>query len=265
MQTFQYGPSVDQQADLHLPATPRPPVVCLLHGGFWRMPYGRDQMSAVAADLVGRGLAVWNMEYRRLGAPDTVWPATLADVNAGIEHLAEVRAGGIDLDLDRVIVAGHSAGGHLALCAAGHGRFSGAARLRVRLRAAVGLAPIADLAEAYARKVGGEAVAELLGGAPSDFPDRLRFASPVAMLPLRVRQLILHGTNDKAVPVDLSRRYAQAAEAAGDTIEFTELPGTGHMEFLDPGSDAHLLLCRWLAEAMRGNTQEFSMDAGTIE
>lgn len=79
MLAIQYGRFVDQQADLHLPNTPRPAVVCLLHGGFWRMPFGRDQMAAIADDLVARGLAVWNMEYRRLGALHAGWPTTMDD------------------------------------------------------------------------------------------------------------------------------------------------------------------------------------------
>ncbi len=94
-------------------------------------------------------------------------------------------------------------------------------------------------------------VAELLGGTPSEHPDRLRAASPMAMLPLRIRHLIIHGTADTAVPIDLSRRYARAAVAAGDAAEMIELPDTGHMEFLDPTTEAHATLCRWL-EAIRG-------------
>lgn len=244
--TVQYGASVDQQADLYLPATPRPPVVCLLHGGFWRMPYGRDQMAGIASDLAACGLAVWNMAYRRLGAPGAEWPATMDDVAAGIDHLANLGAGGVDVDLGRVIVVGHSAGGHLALWAAGRSHARASSSPGVRIRAVAGLAPVADLAEAYGRRVGGDVVAELLGGTPSQFPDRLRAASPIAMLPLRARQLILHGTADDAVPIALSRRYARAAEAAGDAVELIELPGTGHMEFLDPASEAHAILRRWL-------------------
>ncbi len=247
MQTIQYGPLVDQQADLHLPNAPRPPVVCLLHGGFWRMPYGRDQMAGIADDLVARGFAVWNMEYRRLGAPHAGWPATMNDVATGIDHLAVLCVGGIDLDLERVTVVGHSAGGHLALWAAGRSHAPNTPSPRVRLRATVGLAPIADLAAAYVRKVGGEAVAEVLGGVPSRYPDRLQAASPMEMLPLRVRQCILHGIDDDAVPIDLSRRYARAAEAAGDAVELTELPDTGHMEYLDPSGEAYSTLCRWLS------------------
>jgi acetyl esterase/lipase len=250
MPAIRYGPSVDQEADLHLPATQRPPVVCLLHGGFWRMPHGRDQMAAIADDLVSRGFAVWNLEYRRLGAPGAGWPGTMDDAAAGIDHLAQLSLDGIDLDLDRVTVVGHSAGGHLALWVAARSRSRSAQPPRVRVLAAVGLAPIADLACAYELRVGGDVVAELLGGPPRQYPERFKAASPIEMLPLRVRQLVLHGTADAVVPIDLSRRYSRAAEAAGDAVELVESSGTGHMEYLDPRSEAHATLCRWLSASV---------------
>lgn len=215
------------------------------------MPYGRDQMNGIADDLVAHGCAVWNMEYRRLGSADAAWPAILDDVAAGIDHLAELQAEGIDIDLDRVIVAGHSAGGHLALWAGAHTHAPHLPSARVRVLAAAGLAPIADLAEAFDRKVGGDVVAEFLGGAPSRYPDRLRASSPIAMLPLRARQLIVHGRIDDAVPIDLSRSYAAAATAAGDDVEFVELAGTGHMDFLDPHSEAHTVFRAWLLRTIR--------------
>jgi acetyl esterase/lipase len=254
MRTFQYGRDESQQGDLYLPAGHSRPVVCLLHGGFWRMPYGRDQMVDVAHDLVAHGFAVWNLEYRRLGAPGVAWSAILDDVAAGVDHLADLsgEAGGVDLR--RVFVAGHSAGGHLALCAAARSHAPVTPSMRVRVCGVAGLAPIADLAGAYEKRSGGEVVAELLGGTPAAHPELLRAASPIEMLPLRVRQLIVHGVEDTAVPIELSRRYAQAAEHAGDDIELVELADTGHMEFLDARSDAHTTLRRWLLAAVTDST-----------
>ncbi len=252
MRTIQYGPEPDQEADLVLPQTPHPPVVCLLHGGFWRMPHGRDQMGAIAEDLAARGFAVWNLEYRRLGNPEAGWPATMEDAAAGIDFLGQLGQDGAPLDLARVAVAGHSAGGHLALWAAGKGPDGTPHLKRIRLRAVIGLAPITDLAEACHRGLGGNAVAELIGGVPGQVPERFASASPIEMVPLGVRQIILHGTEDAVVPVDWSRRYAAAAAKAGDTVELIELPGAGHMEVLDPGSGTHTALCRCLADCMSG-------------
>ncbi|MDR3414164.1 MAG: alpha/beta hydrolase, partial [Formivibrio sp.] len=112
MKTEHYGPHEDQVGDLYLPGNAKPAVICLLHGGFWRMPYGRDQMDAIACDWVLRGFAVWNLGYRRLGIPDGGWPLTGEDVIRGIDYLSSLAAKGTDLDLERIAVVGHSAGGH---------------------------------------------------------------------------------------------------------------------------------------------------------
>lgn len=254
-QTVRYGAAAHQQGDLYHPGVRRPPVVVLLHGGFWRLPYGRDQMDAIARDLVARGFAVWNVEYCRTGAPEYEWQAANTDVAAGIDHLADLAVSGIDIDLERIAVVGHSAGGQLALCAAARSVSSPLRTARVRLRVAVGQAPIADLADAHRIDLGNGAVAELLGGSPANVPERYRQASPIEMLPLGVRQLILHGTADDVVPVDLSRRYAQAASAAGDPVELVEFPDAGHMEYLDPNSEAHAILGRWLAHGVEMTAQ----------
>jgi acetyl esterase/lipase len=244
---FHYGPHPHQAGDLYRPHATRPPVVCLLHGGFWRMPHGRDQFDAVAADLVAHGYAVWNLGYRRLGEDGGGWPGTFADVAAGLDHLATLVDEGVDLDLERVVVVGHSAGGHLSLWSA---RGNAGAAKRVHVAAVVGLAPVADLVRAQQLALGDGAVDELLGGTPAQQPERYRTGSPFALLPLAVRQLVLHGTADAAVPIELSRAYAQRAAAAGDPIDFVELEGAGHMEFLDPRSGAHAVLVRWLDEVV---------------
>jgi acetyl esterase/lipase len=259
--TMAYGTSRDQVGDLYLPETEHPPVICLLHGGYWRMPWGRDHIAPLAVPLTRLGFAVWNLEYRRvrgvqgeLGSGGGGWPGTLQDVAAGIDHLAVWAAsgqeGGGGLDLTRVSVVGHSAGGQLALWAAASGGEHGPRR--VRLAAAVGLAPVADLKWAHERRCGQGAVENFLGGSPEDYPHRYQEASPAERLPLGVRQLVLHGTDDEDVPVEISRRYAKAAAAAGDEVTFRELPDTPHMDFVDPASGATELLIDWLARQLKG-------------
>lgn len=253
MQTHAYGPTPDQVGDLYLPHTPfleraqMPAVVCLLHGGFWRLPWGREHLALIAEDLAHRGFAVWNLEYRRVGTAGGGWPGTLLDVAAGIDHLAALAEQGYSLDLDRLTVVGHSAGGHLALWSAKRGAPESVRQpARVRIAAAVGLAPVADLALAYELGCGNGAVEDFMGGSPEELPGPYRTASPAALVPLGVQQLLIHGSADEDVPVEISRRYARAARAAGDDASYVELSEAGHMDFADPKSAAHAELCRWL-------------------
>lgn len=248
MQTFRYGPAESQAGDLHLPKTKNPPVICLLHGGFWRLPYARDQYTPIAEDLARRGYAAWNLEYRRLGEPGGGWPGTLQDVAAGIDHLATLKAQGTELDLNQVVTVGHSAGGHLALWSAGARRvLDGEASPRVRVMAAVGQAPAADMQRIYELNCSNGVAAEFLQGTPAEQPERYRLASPKALLPLGVPQLVVHGTADDTVIVNIGRDYAVAARRAGDRVELVELPEAGHFEHLDPKGEAWAAVVAWLA------------------
>jgi dipeptidyl aminopeptidase/acylaminoacyl peptidase len=110
----------------------------------------------------------------------------------------------------------------------------------------VGLAAAVDLAGTYALGAGSGAVNALLGGPPDQYPDRYEAASPLSLLPLGVKQLLIHGTADEALPIELTRGYVQAAKSSGDDVEYVELHGAGHMDYLDPKSNAHATLCRWL-------------------
>lgn len=258
----EYGRRHSQHADLLVPDSDPPgghgwPVVVLLHGGFWRALYGTSLMSELAADVVARGWAAWNLEYRRLGTiPPGGWPGTFEDVAAGIDHLGKV-AGDAGLDAGRVATVGHSAGGHLALWAAArHKLVAGApgapstagavVPAAVELRGVVALAPVSDLAEAWRLGLGGGVVSRLMGGGPDRYPERYAVADPAAAVPLGVPQVIVHGDRDGAVPVELSRRYAERAIAAGDRVALLELPGVGHMELIDPSSQAWAMAADYL-------------------
>ena len=234
-----YGSHPEQFAELSRPDAAGPvAVVVLLHGGFWRARYTLDLMRPLADDLVDRGLAVWNLEYRRVGSPEATWPDTLLDVTAGVDALAD-HAEPAGLDLDRVVLVGHSAGGHLALWAAGPRRPpEQTLPRRVRPTAVVSLAGVCDLRGGAADDLGDGAVTAFLGGGPEHCPKRYDAASPLEGLPLRVPQLLVHGTADRKVPVKQSLAYSAAARAAGDDVQLLELDGVDHMALIDPTSDA---------------------------
>lgn len=253
---FAYGPRRAQYAVLELPPGSGPfPIVVLLHGGFWRNGFNRTLMNPLAHDLLGRGWAVWNVEYRRLGigwGAGGGWPQTFEDVAAAIDALAEIPEPA--LDLDKVVAVGHSAGGQLALWAAARGGLpQGApgADPRIRLTGAVSQAGVCDLHAAYKRRLGTGIVRRLLGGSPRRVPERYELASPAARLPLGIAQLLVHGENDTIVPPALSIDYANAAAAAGDSdVTLIVRPGEGHFEHLEPSGRAWADVVAWL-ERMR--------------
>ncbi|MEV5651167.1 alpha/beta fold hydrolase [Nocardia sp. NPDC052254] len=240
-----YGPEADTFGDLYLPAggpltgsAGRCPVVVLVHGGGWAQYRDLSQFAEQARQLTESGVAVWNIEYRRVNGAGG-WPVTLTDADAAIGALATVvqqRAGG-RLDLGRVHLAGHSAGGQLAAWAAGR-RTSGADGPQVlHIRSVTLMASVLDLD--YAVGHGNDGFArKLLGGLPAEVPDHYRYASPIANLPVGVHITAIHGDNDRVVAAEQSRRYIDAARGAGDRTELRILPGTGHTEFTDPNSAA---------------------------
>jgi acetyl esterase/lipase len=212
-------------------------VAVLIHGGFWRARYTLRLEDRLVAELAGRGWAAWNVEYRRVGSPSAGgWPTTFEDVAAAIDHLERLEA---PLDLSRVVAVGHSAGGHLALWAAG-------GESRVTLSGVVAQAGVLDLREAAALNLSDGAAQSLLGGSPDELPDRYDRASPVERLPIGVPTLVVHGGADDVVPPELSRRYAKRAGEKGDACEHVELPAAGHMDHLDPDSVAWRAVLDWL-------------------
>lgn len=237
-ETIDYGVASQQMADLRIPTGEGPfPVAVLLHGGFWKNHWTRDLMDSLAVDLVREGIATWNMEYRRVGSSGG-WPRTVQDVAKGIDHLANL-ATDHALDLSRVVVIGHSAGGHLGLWAAGRAHLaegSGADPLIIP-SLTVALAPVSDLAFARASDLGEGAVEAFLAGA-HEHTTLYRGVSPIEMLPLETRLILVHGTDDDEVPVEMSDSFGQAAADAGDDVTYVRLEGVGHMDLIDPQSDA---------------------------
>src|ERR1700760_5181573 len=108
---YRYGDDPAQFGELSQPDGDPLGTVVIIHGGFWRARYALSLGRPLAADLAARGYTAWNLEYRRVGSGGG-WPATFTDVAAGMDAVPEML--GPAIDPDRVILIGHSAGGHLA-------------------------------------------------------------------------------------------------------------------------------------------------------
>lgn len=233
---FVYGAHASQFGDLFLPTTPGPHrVLVLIHGGCWRAEYGLEALSQLAQAIADRGVAVWSIEYRRLGEGGG-WPETFLDAGAALDHLRAL-AGKHTLDLRRVVTAGHSAGGHLALWLAGRAKLSAHSPLYapnpLPVYGVISLAGIPDLAAAAAQAICDAAVSELLGGPPAQLADRYADASPAVLTPLGVPHAHIHGREDVIVPLELVEHYAAAAVRAGDRARLEVLPDAGHFELVD--------------------------------
>jgi acetyl esterase/lipase len=198
-------------------------------------------MDRVSAALTEAGVATWNIEYRRSDDAGGGWPGTFLDVGRAADHLREL-APDHSLDLERVITVGHSSGGHLALWLAARHRISEGSDLFVSdplmVQGAACLGGVPDLkrilprVEAVCRGI--NTVELLLGGSPETVPERYRNASPVELIPLGVRQLLICGADDLGVPPTDCTAYQAAAEATGDHVEVLSVADADHFELIAP-------------------------------
>jgi acetyl esterase/lipase len=235
-----YGAGPLQFGELRLPEGEGPfPVVMVVHGGCRMSRLATLRNTAAFADaLRGAGVATWNVEYRRLGDEGGGWPGTLVDVGAALDHLRTIAAEH-RLDLGRVVVAGHSAGAHLALWAAARSKLPAGNELRgdspLPVLAVVALGGPGDLRDfaTYGNRICGPALEQLLGGAPEAVPERWAQASPAELLPLGVEQVLIVGEKDPVMPAASRDAYVAAATRAGDSAKVVVVPG-GHFEVIAP-------------------------------
>ena len=239
-----YGKDSLQFGDLRMPRETRGvrvPLVILIHGGCWFSPYASLRNTApLAQAITDAGVATWNVEYRRYDQPGGGWPGTFRDA-ADAADFVRTLATRYVIDTTRIIAAGHSAGGHLALWLATRRTLTAQSPLAggkpLALRGVVSIAGIADLREFYGREkstCGNTAVESLLGGAPDDVVYRLRDASPIDRLPLGVPSIHIAGDRDFIAPTFVREAYATAARVKGDSVTIETVPNEGHFEAIAP-------------------------------
>lgn len=237
--TAAYGPDRLQVGDLRLPKGKGPfPVAVVIHGGCWTSGVAtRDSTAALADALTKRGIATWNIEYRVIGDSGGSWPGTLQDWSVGTDKLRDL-ANTYPLDLGRVIVMGHSAGGHAALWVAARSHIP-AGELKTTdplpVEAAVSLDGPGDLQPVlgYEPHLCGDAAGQLLDGTAGEQPERFKAASPDQLLPIGVPQYLVSAV---FVPMDAARRYQALAKSKGDTVTIIDQSTSGHFEMITPGT-----------------------------
>jgi acetyl esterase/lipase len=254
-----YGAGPSQFAELWLPKAKGPhPVVIVLHGGCWQKEVaGLGYMNAAAQDLAARGMAVWSVEYRGVDEPGGGYPGTFQDVAAGIDRL-RAEAPGHDLDLSKVVILGHSAGGHLGLWAAGRPNLAKSSPLYkadpLPISAVVGVGALPDLEhtdKAIALVCGENIVGRLTGPASPAHADVFGDTSPVNLAPLHVPAVLVHGVYDPIAPPWIGMDYRKAAGAKGDKVDLVAIPNAGHFELVWPGAPAWQEVAKLIEAALR--------------
>jgi acetyl esterase/lipase len=253
-----YGKDPFQFGELRFPSGPGPfPLLFVIHGGFWSAAYDLAHIGHLCKELTSLGIVTCSVEYRRVGNPGGGWPGTFQDIASATEFFRKELKEDSRVDMSRAAAIGHSAGGHLAFWLGGRHNIPGNSDLRLGekpwLRAVISLAGVVDLREGWNLQLGSGSVGRLIGGGPERHEDRYREASPIELLPMKLRQVLIHGRDDPVVPISQSEHFVQRAKAAGDTPSMMALDGVGHFELIDPESKAWNAVARATFECLQSS------------
>lgn len=237
VQRFEY-PTHDQGdpdqnwADLYLPAGEQRedsiPLAVLIHGGSWESQLGADIFDPMARELASRGMAVYNIEYRRVGSGGG-WPTAFRDVAAALDHVVEVDKRFPQISTDDELVVGHSAGAQLAAWGGTRHRLDDdevGSRPAFRPTRVVSIAGPLDME--YAVASGDDRIVTALGGTPEEVPDRYALVDPIQNIDPGTPVVAMHGTEDTTVDPANSERYVDAVTRAGGKAKLVELEGENH-------------------------------------
>ena len=234
--TLSYGDDPLQMIDIWQPVgKSSSPAVIMIHGGCWQTEIAeRDLMNWIADDLRKHGVGVWNIEYRGVDR-NGGYPGTYEDVGKAADLFRE-KAPKYGLQTKKVIVIGHSAGGHLALWLGNRSALPATEALRgkdpIKVDLAISQGGLPDL------KAGAERDGHLCGTtAPKQMsgPD-LSITSPPEMKPGKTRQVLFHNTLDRIAPPEYARTYVEKMAAQNVAVKLTETPAEGHVELVAPDS-----------------------------
>jgi len=214
-----YGDADQQFGELWLSKEPSKGLVVFVHGGCWLNQFDVGHSRPLANQLAEDGFNVWSLEYRRLGDPGAGIPGTFDDLDMATKDLDPLKAFGVDTQ--EVLIAGHSAGGHLALWTS--------ASFPDRFTGVLGMAAITDMAN-YSKGDSSceQAALTLMNRTKEEHPERYLAYSPSEMS-LHANTHLIQGEQDAIVPVS----QAQALDLDADKITFT--PG-GHFDLIHPGT-----------------------------
>jgi acetyl esterase/lipase len=206
------------------------PAVLIIHGGGWA---GGTHL-VYAPWLVEKGYFTASIEYRLSG--EAAWPAQIEDCKLAVRWL-RANAAKFHVNPDRIGVTGHSAGGHLVACLGTLGDMKelegsgGYAGVSSRVQAVVDQCGPTDFTPAGSFIVGAKhpGLEKLFGGTYEEKKDAYRQASPALHANATTPPfLIVHGENDKLVPIAQSERLADALKKAGATVELLRIKNGGH-------------------------------------
>lgn len=233
----EYGRGGERALKLHvlrpkaLPQEPMP-VLVWIHGGGWQ---GGNKDSGIGrlAAYAQRGYFCATIEYRLSG--EATFPSQIEDCKCAIRFL-RAKAKQFNLDPERIGVWGSSAGGHLVALLGtsayvkelegkgGHAEFSS------RVNAVCDFCGPTDLIRLAGDSTGANnPIVKLFGGAPKDKKDLADKANPITHLGKDAPPfLIVHGDEDKLVPLSQSELLETALKKAGVTVTLHVAKGQGH-------------------------------------
>jgi len=256
--TIAYGDDPLQTVDLWLPSGKAPhPVVLMIHGGCWLTDVAdRSIMNWIADDLMKRGIAVWNIEYRGADRAGGGYPGTYRDVAAAADLLAQDGAT-YGLKTDRIVVIGHSAGGHLALWLAARTALPAASPLHtdtpMHPSAVISQGGIPDLramSAAVGHGCGTEGAVAMAGKPSPERPNIYADTSPPEMPASGIDEIQVNGDVDPIAPPAFAADYAAKRKAKGQAVRSVTVANTGHVELIAPDSAAWGVQVKLIEQAL---------------